>query len=212
MVAIILRHSAKGSEWKDHKYVKKVDGKYFYPDSYEGGRHVGTEKSKEVFAKGRKFAAGSRFSKDESSSNQKKSESTSSAQGNKKESDKKYIPKAAVDPNDRKAVYKRMNESLGKTGKANIRPGKGSKKNAESKDSEENQALGEQYAEKLEDAKITLEELKDIYSSSDKDEKVQIKKQIASAQADLKRIQSQIKMKTKNNKELRKIINELMSN
>lgn len=31
-----LHHSAKGSTWKDHKYIKKVDGTYYYPDSYKG--------------------------------------------------------------------------------------------------------------------------------------------------------------------------------
>lgn len=35
-----LRHSAKGSEWEEHKYIKKIDGDYYYPDSYEGGRHL----------------------------------------------------------------------------------------------------------------------------------------------------------------------------
>lgn len=35
-----LAHSAKGSEWKKHKYIKKADGKYYYPNSYEGGRHL----------------------------------------------------------------------------------------------------------------------------------------------------------------------------
>lgn len=27
-----LRHSAKGSQWKNHKYVKKENGRYWYPD------------------------------------------------------------------------------------------------------------------------------------------------------------------------------------
>ena len=27
-----LRHSAKGSQWKDHKYVKKENGRYYYPE------------------------------------------------------------------------------------------------------------------------------------------------------------------------------------
>lgn len=36
----ILRHSAKGSTWEDHKYIKRIDGTYYYPDSYEGGRHL----------------------------------------------------------------------------------------------------------------------------------------------------------------------------
>lgn len=35
-----LEHSAKGSSWKDHKYIKRIDGTYYYPDSYEGGRHL----------------------------------------------------------------------------------------------------------------------------------------------------------------------------
>lgn len=35
-----LSHSAKGSTWDDHKYIKKEDDKYYYPDSYEGGRHL----------------------------------------------------------------------------------------------------------------------------------------------------------------------------
>lgn len=36
----ILCHSAKGSTWEEHKYIKRVDGTYYYPDSYEGGRHL----------------------------------------------------------------------------------------------------------------------------------------------------------------------------
>lgn len=35
-----LVHSAKGSEWVNHKYIKRVNGTYYYPDSYEGGRHI----------------------------------------------------------------------------------------------------------------------------------------------------------------------------
>lgn len=27
----VLSHSKKGSTWKDHKYIKKVDGTYYYP-------------------------------------------------------------------------------------------------------------------------------------------------------------------------------------
>lgn len=33
-------HSAKGTTWKDHKYIKRIDGTYYYPDNYEGGRHL----------------------------------------------------------------------------------------------------------------------------------------------------------------------------
>lgn len=36
----ILQHSAKGSTWEDHKYIERIDGTYYYPDSYEGGRHL----------------------------------------------------------------------------------------------------------------------------------------------------------------------------
>lgn len=43
-----LVHSAKGSTWEDHKYIKRIDGTYYYPDSYEGGRHLSdSEKSDE---------------------------------------------------------------------------------------------------------------------------------------------------------------------
>lgn len=35
-----LLHSAKGSSWDEHKYIKRLDGVYYYPDSYEGGRHL----------------------------------------------------------------------------------------------------------------------------------------------------------------------------
>lgn len=43
-----IYHSAKGSTWEDHKYIKRVDGTYYYPDSYEGGRHLpDNEKSDE---------------------------------------------------------------------------------------------------------------------------------------------------------------------
>lgn len=39
----ILIHSAKGSTWEDHKYIKRINGLYYYPDSYEGGRHLSDE-------------------------------------------------------------------------------------------------------------------------------------------------------------------------
>lgn len=35
-----LCHSAKGSTWENHKYIKRLNGTYYYPDSYEGGRHL----------------------------------------------------------------------------------------------------------------------------------------------------------------------------
>lgn len=39
----ILIHSAKGSTWEEHKYIKRINGLYYYPDSYEGGRHLSDE-------------------------------------------------------------------------------------------------------------------------------------------------------------------------
>lgn len=39
----IISHSAKGSTWEEHKYIKRINGLYYYPDSYEGGRHLSDE-------------------------------------------------------------------------------------------------------------------------------------------------------------------------
>lgn len=39
MIGIVV-HSAKGSEWEEHKYVKKVDGNYYYPNGYGKGREI----------------------------------------------------------------------------------------------------------------------------------------------------------------------------
>lgn len=41
-----LSHSAKGSTWEDHKYVKKIDGVYYYPVGYEDGRTIDDLSSK----------------------------------------------------------------------------------------------------------------------------------------------------------------------
>lgn len=46
-----LLHSAKGTTWDEHKYIKRVDGTYYYPDSYEGGRHLNSETKKETSEK-----------------------------------------------------------------------------------------------------------------------------------------------------------------
>lgn len=59
---LVICHSAKGSTWEKHKYVKKADGKYYYPSSYEGGRNVNTEKSKEAIAKAKNLIKGERDS------------------------------------------------------------------------------------------------------------------------------------------------------
>lgn len=42
-----IQHSAKGSTWDEHKYIKRIDGTYYYPDSYEGGRHLSSVEKKE---------------------------------------------------------------------------------------------------------------------------------------------------------------------
>lgn len=36
----VIEHSARGTTWKEHKYIKRIDGTYYYPDNYEGGRHL----------------------------------------------------------------------------------------------------------------------------------------------------------------------------
>lgn len=40
-------HSAKGSTWEEHKYVKRIDGTYYYPKGYEGGRTIDTLEKQE---------------------------------------------------------------------------------------------------------------------------------------------------------------------
>lgn len=39
----MLLHSAKGSTWEKHKYIKRINGTYYYPDNYEGGRHLSSD-------------------------------------------------------------------------------------------------------------------------------------------------------------------------
>lgn len=40
MSVFVLKHSAKGSTWEKHKYIKRLNGTYYYPNDYEGGRHI----------------------------------------------------------------------------------------------------------------------------------------------------------------------------
>lgn len=35
-----ISHSAKGSTWEKHKYVKVIDGVYYYPNTYDKGRKI----------------------------------------------------------------------------------------------------------------------------------------------------------------------------
>ena len=46
----VIRHSAKGSTWEDHKYIKRIDGTYYYPDDYKGGRHLSDAEGKSNFS------------------------------------------------------------------------------------------------------------------------------------------------------------------
>lgn len=48
---MFLFHSAKGSTWEEHKYIKRLNGTYYYPDSYKGGRHL-PEASKKAKSRG----------------------------------------------------------------------------------------------------------------------------------------------------------------
>ena len=41
-----LEHSAKGSTWEKHKYIKRIEGTYYYPKNYKGGRHLPDRKKK----------------------------------------------------------------------------------------------------------------------------------------------------------------------
>lgn len=44
----ILSHSAKGTSWKTHKYIKVENGKYFYPADYKGGRHISDKNKQDI--------------------------------------------------------------------------------------------------------------------------------------------------------------------
>ena len=44
----VIMHSAKGSEWEEHKYIVVKDGKYYYPNSYDKGRTVSDLKESQL--------------------------------------------------------------------------------------------------------------------------------------------------------------------
>lgn len=228
---VFLSHSAKGSTWDKHKYVKVVDGKYYYPPSYEGGRHVNTAKSKEVFKKAASFAVGKRSSdeekKKETDEKEKttsekvkdlldKKKSSESGSGTKTEEKKKEKPKhevkAAVDPKDKKAVLARVNESLGRKSKPNVKAKSGSS-SKKAKTDEDKQNLAEELVNDLEDAKQALADRKDeLKGVTDKEERASIQAQIKEAQADLAAIRKRINTKAKSTKGLRKLINQITGN
>lgn len=78
----ILYHSAKGSEWDDHRYVKKIDGVYYYPVGYEDGRTVDDLKKE----------------KEKDSENEKKEEKSKESEINKvKDHFDQYLAKRGID-------------------------------------------------------------------------------------------------------------------
>lgn len=250
-----IAHSAKGSTWDKHKYVKVVDGKYYYPASYEGGRHINTEKSKEIIAKATGFISKKKSSDESEKKNEtsvreslrdkKKSEEEktvtsnvsgsltdlksktsetkkgkkrsggSSSKAAKKDTTKTTKPhevKAAVDPKDKKAVLARVNESLGRKSKSNIRAKSGSS-SKKTKTDEDKQNLAEELVNDLEDAKQALSDRKDeLKGVTDKEERASIQAQIKEAQADLAAIRKRINTKAKSTKGLRKLINQITGN
>lgn len=232
---VFLSHSAKGSTWDKHKYVKVVDGKYYYPPSYEGGRHVNTAKSKEVFKKAASFAVGKRSSEEEKKKETDEKESlknktdsekvkelldkkkssgsgTKSKTEEKKQEKPKHEVKAAVDPKDKKAVLARVNESLGRKSKSNVKAKSGSS-SKKAKTDEDKQNLAEELVNDLEDAKQALSDRKDeLKGVTDKEERASIQAQIKEAQADLAAIRKRINTKAKSTKGLRKLINQITGN
>lgn len=62
----VIMHSAKGSEWDEHKYVEVVDGKYYYPDGYDNGRTVSDLKGTDANKSSSDKAVKSMYSKDDS--------------------------------------------------------------------------------------------------------------------------------------------------
>jgi hypothetical protein len=62
-----LRHSQ--GPWEDHKYVKKVDDKYYYPNSYEDGRTISDLKGEDKKDSNR--SEKSSYSKDDSDFDEK---------------------------------------------------------------------------------------------------------------------------------------------
>lgn len=50
-----IEHSAKGSTWDKHKYVKVIDGVYYYPVGYEKGRTVDSLKDSDKKEKDEDF-------------------------------------------------------------------------------------------------------------------------------------------------------------
>lgn len=81
---IPLSHSQ--GPWEKHKYVKIIDGDYYYPDSYEGGRHLpdgekkNSQTEKKTSIKGKKKSSDSNDEKKSSSNTDSKKEKTSESE------------------------------------------------------------------------------------------------------------------------------------
>lgn len=69
----MLSHSAKGSEWEEHEYVKKINGVYYYPESYMNGKYA--------LPKGKKWSSGSDKEYDEKKKDEQPAASTQWIEG-----------------------------------------------------------------------------------------------------------------------------------
>lgn len=70
-----LVHSAKGSTWEKHKYIKIINGLYFYPDDYVGGRHISDAKKTTSKTKDKDSKSSSKDKKSDSKTDNKISNS-----------------------------------------------------------------------------------------------------------------------------------------
>ena len=70
-----ILHSAKGSTWEKHKYIKIINGLYFYPDDYVGGRHISDAKKTTSKTKSKDSKSSSKDKKSDSKTDDKKSSS-----------------------------------------------------------------------------------------------------------------------------------------
>ena len=172
-----LMHSAKGSEWKKHKYVIKKAGKYYYPDSYEGGRHASNlDDSKKIvrtFSSSKNKITSSDESKKKEESKSDTSQTTNNTSNNLSKEDVERLAKEVIRGNygngqDRKdalgddyqQIQNRVNEIL-----------LGSKK-TNAKVSEVNQKEVEKVSAKAKSSGgINLDTVYSVYREEEKDKK-----------------------------------------
>lgn len=92
-----LCHSAKGSTWEKHKYVKVVNGNYYYPNGYSGGRHLSSLSDLSYYMKGSGSKKNDTKEESKSSSaesNNTPSENTTSSSSSTSKSGKSRVAKA----------------------------------------------------------------------------------------------------------------------